>query len=451
MAPRAGRSLLIGLLLAADSRSRMNSRHPVTTHRLLGRPIGRFALDLLQAAGTDPLLVLAPPDQAGIPAALGDDWTYLPSPAALGSRLAELATEPVVVLVVQGNVPLFTIENLQRLVDALAEADAAVLTGWVEDEGEGVPVATGDDGVVERVLEEYGEGEVEVLSGVAAVRSDVLTEICSLAGAHADAGWDVAALVRLLLGRGHCVLAVEDEDPELGVAIYDRVDLAVAGAMLRDRTLVEHMLAGVTIEDPQTVYIEPGVTIGQDTIVRPMTFLSGNTQIGDGCEIGPSVRITDCRVGNGASIQFAVLADSEVGPEARIGPFSQVRPGCRIGAKVKVGNFVELKNAEVEAGASMGHLAYIGDAFVGEKSNIGAGTITCNYDGKKKHRTRLGRRSFIGSNSTLVAPVEVQEGAYVAAGSVVTEDVPADALAIGRARQANKLEWARRRREAQGE
>jgi bifunctional UDP-N-acetylglucosamine pyrophosphorylase/glucosamine-1-phosphate N-acetyltransferase len=151
------------------------------------------------------------------------------------------------------------------------------------------------------------------------------------------------------------------------------------------------------------------------------------------------------------SVQSAVLAQSEVGDECKIGPFAQLRPGCRLGRKVKVGNFVELKNAIVEDGVSIGHLAYVGDADVGEKSNIGAGTITCNYDGKRKHRTVIGKRTFIGSHTTLVAPVSVGEGAFTAAGTVVTQDVPADALAVGRARQANKEDWARRRRELQAE
>jgi bifunctional UDP-N-acetylglucosamine pyrophosphorylase/glucosamine-1-phosphate N-acetyltransferase len=207
------------------------------------------------------------------------------------------------------------------------------------------------------------------------------------------------------------------------------------------------MAQGVTIEDPGNTYIEPGVTIGQDTLVRPQSFLSMGTVIGEECEIGPFVRIDNCRLGNRVSVQSAVLADSEVDDDTRIGPFAQLRPGCRVGRKVKIGNFVELKNTTVEERASMGHFAYLGDAFIGEKSNIGAGTITCNYDGKKKHRTHIGRDSFVGTHSTLVAPVQVGDGAFIAAGSVVTEEVPADALAIGRARQVNKPGWAKQRRE----
>ncbi len=254
-------------------------------------------------------------------------------------------------------------------------------------------------------------------------------------------------MIRSLAEHGRRIEALAADDPSLILRVRHRIDLAIAAMLLRHRILREHMLAGVTIEDPATTYIEPDVRIGQDTRIRPMTHLAGRTTIGEECDIGPSVRIADCRIGDGVAIQFAVLTESEVDSGTRIGPFAQLRPGCRVGRKVKIGNFVELKNAVVEDGASLGHLAYVGDAFVGEKTNIGAGTITCNYDGRRKHVTRIGRGAFVGSHATLIAPVEIGDGAFVAAGTVVTEDVPADALAIGRAQQTNKPDWARKRRE----
>jgi bifunctional UDP-N-acetylglucosamine pyrophosphorylase/glucosamine-1-phosphate N-acetyltransferase len=245
------------------------------------------------------------------------------------------------------------------------------------------------------------------------------------------------------------VEAVAVSDPLVVRSVNDRVELASVGALLRERLLREHMLAGVSIEDPASTYIEAGVRIGMDTILRPSTHLSGATVLGEGCDIGPDVKITDCELGDGVSVQYAVLAGSTVGDGTKIGPFAQLRPGCRVGRKVKIGNFVELKNTEVEDGASMGHFAYLGDASIGAKTNIGAGTITCNYDGKRKHRTTIGRHTFIGTHSTLIAPVTVGDGAYVAAGSVVTQDVPEDSLAIGRSRQVNREGWAKRRRESE--
>jgi bifunctional UDP-N-acetylglucosamine pyrophosphorylase/glucosamine-1-phosphate N-acetyltransferase len=182
-----------------------------------------------------------------------------------------------------------------------------------------------------------------------------------------------------------------------------------------------------------------------------MTFLHGKTVIGDECEIGPSARVMDCRLGDGVCVHASVVVGSTVGDGTRIGPFANIRPGCRIGRNVKIGDFVELKNAELEDRVSAGHFAYLGDAIVGEHSNVGAGTITCNYDGRKKHRTVIGKESFIGTHATLVAPVTIGERAYVAAHSVVTEDVPPDSLAIARSRQTVKEGWASRRREETGE
>jgi bifunctional UDP-N-acetylglucosamine pyrophosphorylase/glucosamine-1-phosphate N-acetyltransferase len=258
---------------------------------------------------------------------------------------------------------------------------------------------------------------------------------------------ELADILHRLRDQGGRIEVVVPDDPAVTLRVRNRVDLADAAAVLRDGVLREHMLAGVTIEDPANTYIEAGVKIGQDTHVLPMTYLCGNTVVGEECTIGPFARITNCTIGDQVTVQSAVMADSEIGDGTRIGPFAQLRPGCKIGRQVKIGNFVELKNAVAEDKASMGHLAYIGDAHVGERSNIGAGTITCNYDGKNKHRTHIGRETFIGSHATLVAPVEVGDGAFVAAASVVTEDVPPDALAVGRARQVNKPDWAKRRRE----
>ncbi|MCC2668219.1 MAG: UDP-N-acetylglucosamine pyrophosphorylase/glucosamine-phosphate N-acetyltransferase, partial [Armatimonadetes bacterium] len=293
-------------------------------------------------------------------------------------------------------------------------------------------------GRVTALLPEPGEEPAVCVVDAAALRA--LRE-------RRTSGSSDGTLLATLQNFGATIGFFTPEDLNEALVVRTRIHLAAAIAEARARILEQHMLAGVTVEDPSSAYIDAGVTIGQDTVIRPTTFLEAGTVIGEGCEIGPCARIANCTLGDRVSVQNAVLADSTVGDDTRIGPFAQLRPGSRVGRKVKIGNFVELKKAEVEDRVSLGHFAYMGDVFVGEKTNIGAGTITCNYDGKHKHVTRIGRNAFIGSNATLVAPVEIGEGGFVAAGSVVTEAVPDDALALGRARQINKPEWAKKRRE----
>jgi bifunctional UDP-N-acetylglucosamine pyrophosphorylase / glucosamine-1-phosphate N-acetyltransferase len=229
--------------------------------------------------------------------------------------------------------------------------------------------------------------------------------------------------------------------------VNDRAELAQAAAILRERINRRWMLDGVTIVDPAVTYIDADVEIGPDTVIYPMTFLEGRTRVGAGCQLGPGARIIGSTLGSGVTVQSSLVVEAEIGDETRIGPFANLRPGCRLGRRVKVGDFVELKNAAVGDGASMAHLSYIGDAEVGEGANLGASVVTVNYDGRRKYHTRIGAGAFVGCHATLIAPVEVGEGAYVAAASPVTEDVPPDALAIARSRQTNKEGWAARRRQ----
>ncbi|MBC7238347.1 MAG: bifunctional UDP-N-acetylglucosamine diphosphorylase/glucosamine-1-phosphate N-acetyltransferase GlmU, partial [Chloroflexi bacterium] len=198
---------------------------------------------------------------------------------------------------------------------------------------------------------------------------------------------------------------------------------------------------GVTIEDPQNTYIEATVEIAQDVTIHPFTFLKGKTKVATGAEIGPFTYIEDCEIGEGSKIVASFLRESKVGKNCRIGPFAQLRPGTILADEVGIGNFVEVKNSILENGVKAMHLAYIGDAFVGERTNIGAGTITCNYDGIKKNKTTIGKNVFVGSDSILIAPVEIGEGAYIAAGSVINQNVPPYALAIAREKQVNKEDW----------
>jgi bifunctional UDP-N-acetylglucosamine pyrophosphorylase/glucosamine-1-phosphate N-acetyltransferase len=251
-----------------------------------------------------------------------------------------------------------------------------------------------------------------------------------------------------ILGRaGERVTAVKIDDARECLGINNRIELAEADRLLRERKLRELMLAGVTIERPETVTIDGGVAIGMDTVVEPFARILGTTTIGENCRIGASSVIEDSTIGDEVEIgPLTVIGGARLERGVKAGPFSRLRPGSHLEANSHVGNFVELKKTRLGAGAKANHLAYLGDAEIGAKANIGAGTITCNYDGTDKHPTRIGAGAFVGSNSTLVAPLEIGDGAYLAAGSVITEPVPADALALGRARQVIKEDWAGKRR-----
>jgi bifunctional UDP-N-acetylglucosamine pyrophosphorylase/glucosamine-1-phosphate N-acetyltransferase len=405
----------------------MKSRHPKAVHRILGQPLVSFPAELCRLLGIERVLVVVPANDTSIRAVLGEGYEYVEQAEPLGSADALLTACRTLgdfdgpVLILAASQPLVSLESVRNLLSRHAETGAAALLT------PGTTISPAPSGVLPCVFH------------AGRLRSAL---------AQADApGSELCDALELLVAEGAAIDVTAAAGAELSIEVADRADLAYAAAFMRSRICREHLLNGVTIEDPTNTYIEPGVTIGQDTVIRPQSFLAAGTVIGEECEIGPFVRIGNCRIGDRVVIQSAVLADSEVGDDTRIGPFAQLRPGCKVGRKVKIGNFVELKNTTAEDGASMGHFAYLGDAFVGEKSNIGAGTITCNYDGKKKHRTHIGRHTFVGTHATLVAPVQVGDGAFVAAGSVITEEVPADALAIGRGRQVNKPDWAKQRRE----
>jgi bifunctional UDP-N-acetylglucosamine pyrophosphorylase/glucosamine-1-phosphate N-acetyltransferase len=229
--------------------------------------------------------------------------------------------------------------------------------------------------------------------------------------------------------------------------VNSQTQLADAGALMRQAKNEELMAAGVTLEDPATTYVGPDVEIGPDTVLHPNVYLEGRTRIGTACEIHSGTRLVDSEVADHAVIlNHCVIEESHIGPHATVGPFAHFRPGTRIGAEAKIGNFVELKKTTFGRGSKANHLTYLGDATVGERVNVGAGTITCNYDGTTKHQTIIEDEAFIGSDSQLIAPVRVGRRAYVAAGSSITEEVPAEALAVARSRQVNKEGWARDRR-----
>jgi bifunctional UDP-N-acetylglucosamine pyrophosphorylase/glucosamine-1-phosphate N-acetyltransferase len=249
-------------------------------------------------------------------------------------------------------------------------------------------------------------------------------------------------VIGILHAQGDVVVGYMTEDPAEAFGVNDRVQLAEAGRLMRERIQRKHMLNGVSIEDPQNTYIDGGVEIGADTRLLPGCVLKGTTRIGEECVIGPYSEITDSVIGNGVSIKQSVLQQATVGDETTVGPFAYLRPGAKLGAHVKVGDFVEVKNAELGDGSKVSHLSYVGDAVIGKNVNFGCGAITVNYDGFNKQLTEVEDDAFIGSNVNLIAPVKIGKGAYVVAGSTVTQNVDANDLAIARERQTNKPGYA---------
>jgi bifunctional UDP-N-acetylglucosamine pyrophosphorylase / glucosamine-1-phosphate N-acetyltransferase len=288
----------------------------------------------------------------------------------------------------------------------------------------------------------------EINTGMYCFKLSVLREYLDrLTPANAQKEYYLTDVIGMMVADGLSVRATVSLDPGVVLGINNRVDLASITEIVRMQIIKRLMTDGVTVVDPSSTYVDFDVQVGMDTVIYPQTTLEKGVKIGEDCVIGPCVRLSQAELGNEVTVLFSNVADSTVGDGCRIGPFAHIRPGCKLGRHVKIGNFVEGKNAVLEDHVSMGHLTYMGDAVVGERTNIGAGTITCNYDGYSKHRTTIGKNVFIGSDTVMVAPVTIGDGALTAAGSTVTEDVPADSLAIARCKQTVKEGWAQKRRE----
>ena len=431
------------IILAAGKGTRMKSDLPKVLHKVAGVPMVGHVVQRALDVGAAPIALVTAPGMelvASIAREIGGDLDIATQKEQLGTAHAVLAAKQALdgfdghIVVLYGDTPLLTTETLQNVLAALddnAKCAVAVLGFQPEDPGAYGRLVV-EDGKLERIVEanDATEDELDIgfcNSGVMALRGGVACELLAkVKNDNAKEEYYLTDVVGLARKMGYHAVAVEgDADEVLGV--NSRNELAVAEAIFHWRARQAHMAAGATLVDPDSVFFAADTQLGRDVVVEPNVFF------------GPGVS-----VGNGATIKaFSHIEGTSIGEKAVVGPFARLRPGTKLGAKAKIGNFVEIKKADIAAGAKISHLSYIGDATVGADANIGAGTITCNYDGFNKHRTVIGREVFVGSNSALVAPVSIGDGAMIAAGSVVTEDVAADALAFGRARQEAKAEWAK--------
>ena len=362
-------------------------------------------------------------------------------------------------MVLYGDSPLLRAETLERLIDAetSSRAAATLLTAEMADPtGYGRVIRDGR-GLVTEIVEQKAASPAQLAireanMGIYCFRSDLFWQHADQLRTNNAAGeYYLTDMAAILTGAGHAVEALRIDDAREALGINTRIELAEVDALLRGRKLRELMLAGVTIEKPETVSIDADVSIGIDTVVEPFAQILGHTRIGENCRIGACSVVRNCELGEAVEIApFTLVEDSRLDRGVHAGPFARLRMNNHVEEGARIGNFVELKKTHMGAGAKANHLAYLGDSHIGARSNIGAGTITCNYDGARKHVTTIGEGAFVGSNSTLVAPIEIGEGSYVGAGSVITKAVPPDALAIGRAQQVVKEGWARKRRERSG-
>ncbi len=453
---------LTAVIMAAGKSTRMKSRLPKPLHRLCGKPLLSYLLDACRSAGVSRTIVVVGHEAERVQEAFRGQCEFALQEEQLGTGHAVMSAKPLLegyagdLLVLPGDTPLIDGETLRQLAEhhrssgAVATLLSAVLP---HDAGMYGRVLRDSNGKVLGVVEAKDASPEQL-----AVREINTSIYCFQTPALFDALQEVRPdnaqgeyyltdVIELFTRQGDKVEAVIADDWQVTLGVNTRVELADVASRLRKRILENLMLSGVTIVDPTNTYIDVDVQIGQDTIIHPNTFILGNTTIGEECEIGPMARIEDSRIGNRTTVLASQVVESRLGDGVRVGPFANLRPGTVVGNGTKIGDFVEVKNAIIEENVSMAHLTYVGDAEVGANTNIGAGTITCNYDGKRKHRTVIGKGCFIGSHATLIAPVQIGDGAYVAAASPITEDVPPDSLAIARCRQVVKEEWAKRRRE----
>jgi bifunctional UDP-N-acetylglucosamine pyrophosphorylase/glucosamine-1-phosphate N-acetyltransferase len=438
----------------------MRSRLPKVLHPLCGRPLVLWPVAAAQAAGAGTVVVVGGPDGAldgqlpdGVALAVQNEPNgTADAVASAGDHLGTAGT----VVVLSGDVPLVTAESLRALVEVheAAGAAATMMTTELEDPSGYGRVLRAADGSVERVAETKAPGDAtpeelaihEINAGIYAFDAALLADALARVGSqNAQGERYLPDVLPLLRGDGRHVAAHRVDDPAIVLGVNDRADLAAVRAHAQARIARHHQLAGVTIVDPASTVIDADVEIGEDTVIEPSSFLHGRTRIGAGATIGPLTTLHDAVVGDGATVLRAHVVEAVIEAGATVGPFAYLRPGTRLGEGAKAGTFVEIKNSDIGPGAKIPHLSYIGDADIGERANLGAATITANYDGERKHRTQIGARVKGGVDVTLVAPVRVGDDAYTAAGSVITADVPDGALGVARERQRNIEGYAERR------
>jgi bifunctional UDP-N-acetylglucosamine pyrophosphorylase/glucosamine-1-phosphate N-acetyltransferase len=450
------------VVLAAGKGTRMKSALPKVLHRVAGQPLIEHVLAGAGALHPRSVIVVVGHQADAVKSALSrrHDLTFVVQEPQLGTAHALLQTEPALrgatglLVLLSGDVPLLTTGTLKALVDRHTSraASATVVTAVVDDPGGyGRIVRSGEQ--IARIVEEKdatsAERQIrEINSGIYAFSlAGLFDAVRGVAAENAQNEYYLPDLVSIYRQKGLVVETISVSNADEIRGINSRSELAAVSRIVRDQKNAELMASGVTIEDPATAYIDRDVTVGADTVIHPCVFLEGRTTIGAGCEIHSGARIVDSEIGDRVVVlNHSVINGSRVADDASVGPFAHLRTDVVVREKARVGNFVEMKKTVLGAGSKASHLAYLGDASIGDKVNIGAGTITCNYDGVKKSTTTIEDGAFIGSDSQLIAPVTVGKGAYVGSGSTIRENVPAGALAVSAGKQRNIDGWVEKKK-----
>jgi len=442
------------VILAAGQGTRMRSSVPKVLHPILGKPMVTYAIDAAANVTGDRPVVVVGHAADEVRAALGEIAVYVLQEEQLGTGHAVqqamdvLRGEADYVLVTYGDMPLIRAETLQNLVEAQInhEGPISLLTVTAEDPRGFGRIVRAPDGRVLAIVEEAQatleqRAIRELNTGVFCFQASWLWDALEKVELSPKGEYYLTDLVEIAVQEGRSVQAIPVEDAAEMIGVNTRVHLAEAAARMRQRINQAWMLAGVTLQDPATTYIESQVRIGRDTVLAPNTHLIGETTIGEGCVIGPNTLVRDSQIGDRCQITFSVIEQAILEDDVDVGPFGHLRKGAHLAQGVHMGNFGEVKNSYLGPGSKIGHFSYLGDATIGSEVNIGAGTITCNYDGERKHPTEIGDSVFIGSDTMLVAPVKLGPGARTGAGSVVTKDVPPNTLVVGiPARAIKKLD-----------
>ena len=445
------------LIMAAGQGTRMRSDVPKVLHRVAGKTLVEWVVDSARAAGATRVIAVVRCGD-GVAEGLPEGVELAEQLEGEGTGSAVLAARDQVdggtLVVMSGDHPLVTTEQVEGLIaehESRGATATLLTTDRLDPTGYGRVVRDSSD-AVDRVFEtKHPEGRTpeelavrEINLGTYVFDAEPLfSALDDVALEHGERY--LTGVLPLIRSNGRTIAAFKTDDPEAAVGINDRVGLMEAEEIAQRRIIEAHARAGVTFLHPGTTRVEAGVTIGNDSVIGPGTVLEGGTAIGERCEIGPHTTIRDATIEAGAVVVHSFVVEAQVGPGAKVGPFAYLRPGTQLRANSKVGTFVEVKNSDIGEGAKVPHLSYIGDTEVGEGSNLGASTITANYDGRKKHRTKLGKSVKTSVHTSLVAPLNIGDRAYTGAGSAITEDVPEGALAIARERQKNIEGYADRK------
>ncbi|MDD3395312.1 MAG: bifunctional UDP-N-acetylglucosamine diphosphorylase/glucosamine-1-phosphate N-acetyltransferase GlmU [Anaerotignum sp.] len=450
---------LKAVILAAGEGTRMRSKKPKVLHEILNKTMIDYVIDTAKGCGAQEVCVVVGHKADEVKAAIKKDGVSFALQAEQkGTGHAVMMAGDFIdgdmdILILYGDTPLIQGDTLQKLVEKHRQENfgATVVSAAVENPAGYGRIIRDADGKFMKIVEHKDASEEErcikeINTGIYIFKgADLIASLAKLDNCNVQGEYYLPDCLELILKGGGKVGAVTAEDEKEFFGVNSRVQLAEAANIMKARINRHHMENGVTLEDPQNTYIGADVKIGMDTVILPGCVLEGNTEIGEDCKIGPNSRLTDMRIGNGVAFQSSTGIESEIGNNTTVGPFAYIRPNCKIGSNVKIGDFVEVKNSTVGNGTKIPHLAYIGDTDAGEKVNFGCGSIMVNYDGQKKHRTVVEDHVFVGCNVNLVAPVTVKAGAYIAAGSTITRDVPEGVLAVARARQQVITGWKKKK------